>query len=229
MRSRPGRRRSPSPATPGRCRPLRARPGREGARGGLRTPASSRPGAGQPPAVPRSVRLSQVHLVELLDPGGRPPSTHQRCRAPRLARVRESRLDLLGEHVSHVDLQRGLDAGEAPGFRRLVRRTGLWKREWVARAGPGGVECDATDHAVIRMKAIGNVRVEREEDIRFRGADLAHKLFAQVEVLDQLRIGVAKKLDALDAQNVRGHLLLALANARYFGAGPGGVARAFVA
>src|SRR6266550_8367672 len=269
MRSRSGRRRSPSPATPGRYRPLPSRPGREGARADLRRLLSSRQGAGQQPAVPRVVRigsahgpcqcrekagfipavpkradsivggkakpfrkspqredeqpgwrkpagqlLSQVDLVELLDPARGPPATHQGGRAARLAYMREPGLDFLGQHISHVDLERGLDAAEAPGLRGLMRRTGLRKCERIASAGPRGVECDATDDTVIRMKAVRNVGVECEENIRLRRANLAHELLAQLQALNQLGIGMAEKLDALDAQHLSGHFLLTFANAR---------------
>jgi len=68
---------------------------------------------------------------------------------------------------------------------------------------------------MIGMKAVRHVGVERQQDVRFRCAYLAHELLAQLEVLHQLRVRIAKKFDALDAEHFCSQLLLALANARH--------------
>src|SRR5437667_12330587 len=118
--------------------------------------------------------LSQVDLVEFLNSRCGAPASSQRSRAAGLARVREASLDLLADHLAYVDLQRGLQAAETPRLGRLVRWSGLRKGEWVSCARPGGVEGDTPDDSMVRMKAIGNIGVEREENVRSGSPDLAH-------------------------------------------------------
>src|SRR5581483_9121344 len=81
--------------------------------------------SGRGPAIGCSIRpvsLAEIHLVEPLDPGRRVPAPPQRGRVPRLARVREPRLDLLLDDVADVDLQVRLQPSEAPRLGGLVRR-----------------------------------------------------------------------------------------------------------
>ena len=110
-----------------------------------------------------------------------------------------------------------------------MRRPGLRKGEGISGARPGCVQGDAPDDAVVRVEPIRDVGVEGQENVGLGGPDLAHELLAQLEVFDELRIGVAKERDPFHPQYVRCHLLLALANARHLGAGLRRVARAFVA
>jgi len=81
---------------------------------------------------------------------------------------------------------------------------------------------------MIGMKAIGDIRVEGQQHIRFCDADLGHEFFAKLQALDQLSIRVPQKRDSLGAQHVGGQLLLALANLRHLGSGFRRVARALV-
>src|SRR2546427_4263805 len=162
--------------------------------------------------------LSQVDLVELLDAGGCAPASGERRRAAGLTRVRKAGLDLLADHLAHVNFQRGLQTAETPRLGGLVRWSGLRKREWVACARPGGVEGDAPDDSMVRMKAVRNIGIECEENVRPGSPDLAHELFAEVECFGKLRIRMAQKVDSLDSEHLRGELLLALANQRHLGA-----------
>src|ERR1700682_4182359 len=167
--------------------------------------------------------------MEFLHPCRPPPAAHEGGGAFGLARMRKARLDLLAQHLGHVDLQCGLHAAEAPCLSGLVRRAGLGKRQRIACAGPRGVEGDAPDDPMVGMKSVRHVGIEREQNIGFRGADLAHELLAQVEAFDHLRVRVAQKCNAFDAQHFRVHLLLSLANARHLRARLARVARSLVA
>src|ERR1700693_6401009 len=159
--------------------------------------------------------LPQIHLVELLDAGGGAPAAHQAGRASGLARRRKARLDLLAQALFDVALEGRLQAAKAPRLGGFVRRPGLRERQRVARARPRRIQRDASDYTVVGMKAVWDVGVESEDDIGFRGSDLAHELFSQLEVFDQLGVGVAQESDPLDSKHVRGQLLLALPNARH--------------
>src|SRR4051794_32471478 len=99
----------------------------------------------------RSVSLAEIHLVEPLDPGRGAPTPAESGRIPGLARVRQPCLDLLFDDVADVNLEVRLQARKAPCFGGLMRRAGVWKCQRIPRAGPGGVECDAADYAVIRV------------------------------------------------------------------------------
>ena len=78
------------------------------------------------------------------------------------------------------------------------------------------------------MKAVRHVGVERHENVRLRDADLAHELLTQLEALDQLGIGVAKKGDTCHTQHIGCELLLAFTSPRHLRAGRTRVAGTFV-
>ncbi len=109
-----------------------------------------------------------------------------------------------------------------------MRRAGFRKRQRISRAGPGRVQRDAPDDPVVRVIAIGDVRVEGQDHVGLRGPDLAHELLAQLEAFDELGVRVAEKDHALDAEHVRGQLLLPLADSSDFRARLACVARALV-
>src|ERR1700694_1333447 len=188
----------------------------------------SRPGDEKEQSGSFSYFLSQVHLVELPAPGGRPPAAHERCRAFGLARMRKAGFNLLAQHLAHLDLECGLQAPEAPRLRVLVWGAGLGKGQWIPCAGPRRVERHAPDDPMVGMKSVGDIGIERQQYIGLRGPDLADEFLTQLEAFDQLGIRVAQKGDSFHAQHVRGHLLLALADSRPVRARLGRVARALV-
>src|SRR3989442_12124339 len=102
--------------------------------------------ADERPAVPRGLTLSEVYLMEPLDPGAESPPAPQPRGACGLARVSETRLDLRLEHVADVDLERGLQSSEAPGFLGLVRRASFWICQWVAATWPRVVQRHPSPH-----------------------------------------------------------------------------------
>src|ERR1700682_3307331 len=109
----------------------------------------SRPGDEKEQSGSFSYFLSQVHLVELLDPGGRPPAAHERCRAFGLARMCKAGFDLLAQHLAHGALEWGGDASKAPRLRALVWSAGLGKGQWLPCAGPRRLERHAPDGPMV--------------------------------------------------------------------------------
>src|SRR6185437_2348541 len=142
--------------------------------------------------------------MEFLDACAGAPAAFEGARAPGLARVGEPGLDLSLQHRADVDLEGGRWPGEAPSLLRLVR--------------PAGVEGHAADHPVVRMEAVGNVRVEGQHQVRTGLADLPDELLPELERFHELCVGMAKKRDTADPEQGRRGLCLSLTDPSHFGA-----------
>src|SRR5450759_5350952 len=134
--------------------------------------------------------LSQVYLMELFDSRHRAPAAHEGGRARRLACMRQARFDLLAQDLLDVDLERRLQAAEAPCLCCFVRSPRFGKGEGIARARPRRVQRYAPDHAMVGVKAIRHVGVEREKHVGLRSSDLPHQLLAQLEAFNELGVRV---------------------------------------
>ena len=148
--------------------------------------------------------------MEFLHPCRRPPAAHEGGGAFGLARMRKARLDLLAQHLGHVDFERGLKAGEAPCLSGFMWRPCIRKGQRITCARPCRVERDSPDDPMVGMKSVRHVGIEREKNIRLRCPDLAHELLSQVEAFHRIAVVTGLVMTKLDG-TARGGILVALA------------------
>src|SRR5690349_3213713 len=143
--------------------------------------------------------------------------------------MRQARLDLFLYDVGDIHLEVRALAREAPCLGGLVRRTFLRERERIPRARPRRIQRNAPDDAVVGVVLVASERIERQQHIGPRGSYLSYEFAAQVEVVRELRVGMAQERDTLHAEHVRGRLLLLLSFSPELVTGQVRITRALVA